>query len=110
MNERPKLTHMAKGMALTMYEWAMAGSPLRAREEIVEIFQTHCRPCEFYNEGRNVLGKPGFCERCGCHVSEDPDSMLNKIRNPLVSCPLDPPRWRCTIEYRKSDSKPRRKS
>lgn len=103
MSKRPPLAFMAANFAMTALEWAWAGCPLRAREEIREIFQTHCLHCEHYNEGRNVLGKPGYCELCGCHVSSDPDSVLNKIRDPLVDCPLDPPKWRRSIEIEGSE-------
>jgi len=103
---RPPITRMAKGFVLTMFEWAMAGCPVRHPEEIREIFETHCRPCEFFNPGRNLLGKPGYCEKCGCHVSQDPDDVLNKIRDPLVGCPLDNPKWRRSVTV---EPKPNRK-
>ena len=93
MGERPPLLRMAANFVMTARDWALAGCPARHPDEIRQIFETHCRPCEFYSTDRNILGKKGYCEKCGCHVSADPDDLLNKIHDPLVSCPLDPPRW-----------------
>jgi hypothetical protein len=89
---------MAKDFVLNAMEWALHGCPARAPEDIKEIFETHCQPCEFFNEGRNIFGKVGFCEKCGCHVSADPDTLVNKIRDPLIGCPLDPPKFGPTIK------------
>jgi hypothetical protein len=89
---------MAANFVMTALDWARAGCPLRAKEEVHEIFHTHCAPCEFFNEGRNVLGKKGYCQKCGCHVSPSHTDLLNKILDPLVDCPLDPPKWRRSIE------------
>lgn len=96
--KRPPLASMAANASMTFLQWALAGCPVRAPEEIAEIFAAHCAPCEFYNPGKNILGKPGYCEKCGCHVSAAPDDVFNKIRDPLVSCPLDPPKWQRSIE------------
>lgn len=85
---------------LSMAQWAAAGCPTRSPEWVKEIFETHCRPCEFYKPGRNLLGQKGYCQKCGCHVSDDPDNPVNKIVNPNNSCPLDKPRWRSTVENR----------
>lgn len=86
------------GFAISMKDWALAGCPQRSPEWIAEIFEEHCKPCEFYNPSRNVFRQKGYCEKCGCHVSADPNNPLNKIVSPLNSCPLDPPKWGGTIE------------
>lgn len=95
---RPPIRHMAKNFTMTMIEWARAGCPFRPKEEVRQIFDEQCRPCENYNPGRNILGKKGYCELCGCHVSDDVHDPLNKILDPLVSCPLDPPKWERRLE------------
>lgn len=96
--KRPPLAFMAINATMSFLDWALHGCPVRNPEEVKETFETHCRPCEFYNPGKNVLGKMGYCEKCGCHVSPDGDDVFNKIRDPLISCPLDPPKWKRSIE------------
>ena len=86
---------------ISMAQWIAAGCPMRSPEWVAEIFEDHCRPCEFYNPGPNLLRQRGYCEKCGCHVSPDGNNPLNKIVDPNNSCPLDPPRWGGTIEKRK---------
>ena len=95
MNFMQKIT----GFAISMKDWIAAGCPKRSPEWIAEIFETHCQPCDEYNPGRNLLGQKGYCMKCSCHVSADPDNPVNKIVSPLNSCPLDPPKWGRTIEY-----------
>jgi hypothetical protein len=44
-------------------KWRDAGKPVRPDAEIESILATHCRPCEFFNNG--------ICEhqKCGCTLS-----------------------------------------
>lgn len=92
---------MAKvtGFLVAYSDWAAAGFPRRAPEWVKEIFENHCKPCELYDpDGKTPFGSVGVCTKCGCHVSDDSDDMLNKIVLPNTSCPFDPPKWEANVE------------
>lgn len=97
---------MAKitGFVLSYAAWAKEGFPRRSPEWVVEIFETHCKPCQYYDpNGTTPFGSVGTCTRCGCHVSDDCEDMLNKIVLPTSSCPLDPPKWKASVECSDDD-------
>ena len=98
-------TTMAKiqGFLVAYRDWAAAGYPRREPAWVKEIFETHCTPCEMYEpESRTLFGSVGVCGRCGCHVSADGEDMLNKIVMPTQGCPLDPPKFRASVEWKDS--------
>lgn len=87
------------GFVVAYKDWAAAGFPRRSPEWVQEIFDI-CKTCPLYNpEGKTPFGSVGTCEKCGCHVSNDPEDMLNKIVLPNTSCPLDPPRWNASVGH-----------
>jgi len=91
-------TFMAKvtGFLVTWKDWASAGFPKRSPEWIRELFGI-CKACPEYDpEGKTPLGTVGICRICGCHVSDDPDTTLNKLLMPNTSCPLG--KWQASIE------------
>ena len=60
--------------------WIKAGRPVRSEEEIERIFETFCKPCEAYEEGR--------CRHCGCYVNLRKTATQNKIAMETEECPL----------------------
>jgi hypothetical protein len=76
------------GFLVAFKDWRAAGYPRRSPEWVSELFETHCRPCPFYDpEGKTPLGTVGICGKCGCHVSDNPETMLNKLVLPTEGCP-----------------------
>lgn len=87
------------GFLVAYRDWAAAGFPRRSPEWVKEIFETHCQKCPIYDpKAVTPFGSVGTCGKCGCHVSADPEDMLNKIVLPTSSCPLDPPLWRASVD------------
>ena len=95
--EHPGFMEKATGFALSFRDWFAAGMPWRHPEEVSELFE-NCLPCPFYNsERRAFVGWPkGTCERCGCHVSADPNAILNMVNKPNKACPIG--KWLPIIE------------
>lgn len=95
----PSFMQKVTGFLVAYKDWVAAGFPRRAPEWVFEIFENHCKPCDYYDpEGKTPLGSVGTCGKCGCHVSDDPEDMLNKIVLPTSFCPLDPPRWNASVD------------
>jgi len=61
-----------------------AGRPLRTEEEIAEIYDEQCSPCEYFDNDS--------CGLCGCHVRRE-GTTLNKLAWGTEKCPDDPPKW-----------------
>lgn len=53
-----------------------AGSPIRTKEEINQILNEVCKPCEYYTNGR--------CKLCGCQLAR-------KLKYATAHCPIN--RW-----------------
>jgi hypothetical protein len=86
---------------------ADAGFPRRSPEWIAELFNTHCRPCEWYDpDGRTLIRRRGVCLKCGCHVSDIFDRLDNKLMFPNASCPLDPPKWGPSVDSDPNNEEP----
>ena len=112
MNE-PEFDHpgfLEKGIdfVLSFKDWFAAGMPWRHPDEVEELFSTHCRggdgdPCPYYlPQQRAFIGWPkGVCGRCGCYVSNDPNSLLNMVNKPNKACPLG--KWKTIIEIQTAD-------
>lgn len=64
--------------------WIAAGKPVRSAEEIEEIYETQCQPCEYFKPGRSV-GR-GSCGQCGCALRKA-GGVLNKIKMATEHCP-----------------------
>ncbi len=64
--------------ALTMH--LGDGMRTRTQAEITEIFETHCKPCEFFD------GK--YCNKCArCNVNGE-EKFWNKIKMKSETCPI----------------------
>lgn len=59
--------------------WVLAGKPERSQEEVARIYDTICKPCEFF--------KNDSCVTCGCRVRRSGAALLNKISMDTESCP-----------------------
>ncbi|MCR9116082.1 MAG: hypothetical protein NXI22_03935 [bacterium] len=60
--------------------WMLAGRPVRSDEEVTEIFDNLCGPCEHFNGDS--------CDKCGCKISKSRSAMQNKIRMSTEHCPI----------------------
>jgi hypothetical protein len=59
--------------------WKDAGRPLRSPQEIQQIHDTYCVPCEEFD------GKA--CGKCGCGIKRA-GTFLNKLAWATEKCPL----------------------
>lgn len=80
-------------MASAYKRWVMAGRPVRSPERIAEIFDTLCKPCEFFKPTRNP--NDGSCEKCGCSLKRR-GKLMNKIRLASESCPAG--KWAAEVK------------
>jgi len=62
-----------------LIRWNSAGRPVRSQEEVEEILEKKCKPCEWYDKGR--------CRGCGCRVSSSSFAVINKIKMATENCP-----------------------
>ena len=82
------------GFVIHWKDWKEAGYPKRSPAWIKELFEDHCKKCEWYDPaGKNpftIIGKcpPGLCVKCGCHVSDDPENEVNALLYPTKPCPV----------------------
>jgi len=67
--------------------WIAAGRPVRSDARVQEIFDTLCRPCQYFDARRQT------CRLCGCAVRRSGSAFLNKIKMATERCPLRPPKW-----------------
>ncbi len=70
-----------KSYTKAMLRWIKAGRPVRSDIEVARIFDTICRPCEHFDEGR------GSCTVCGCKVSRSGSALRNKLAMMTENCP-----------------------
>lgn len=68
---------------LAYFNWLKQGSPSRTPEQIEQIYDTLCKPCEFF--------KDDTCTICGCAIKKV--GLVNKIKMVTEHCPLSPPKW-----------------
>lgn len=83
----------AVDLVITVADWVWQGRPRRHPDDVREIFETHCKPCDFYNPKASNPARTGICLKCTCHVSADASDLANKITLANTACPLDPPKW-----------------
>jgi len=62
--------------------WVASGSPTRTPEEVKELFETHCKGCEMYDEEKHA------CKTCGCNIAPVGDPLANKLAMATEHCPL----------------------
>jgi hypothetical protein len=72
-------------LASARRKWVAAGKPQRSPEQIAEIFDTICTPCEHF---RPTGDGKGTCDKCGCRLKRQ-GGLLNKILMATESCPID---------------------
>jgi hypothetical protein len=90
----PGFMKKVAGFTVAFAKWRAAGYPRRSPGWVRELFQTHCQggdgpACEWYNaDEKTPLGDVGVCTRCGCHVGEDAENMMNKLVMPTNACPI----------------------
>jgi hypothetical protein len=75
----PGMVRKAVRYAGAVARWVAAGSPERSADEVERIFDTICKPCEFFREGS--------CRTCGCRVARSGAALLNKIKMATEKCP-----------------------
>jgi thiol-disulfide isomerase/thioredoxin len=64
--------------------WKAHGEPKRSDERVIEIYETHCKPCDKYIP---ILEEVGQCGKCSCILRKDGERM-NKILWATTRCPL----------------------
>lgn len=76
----PGLLRKAINFAKANAKWVSSGMQVRSEERIKEIFAI-CNQCEFFMNGHCAH------EDCGCPVSDNGDTMRNKIVYSSEGCP-----------------------
>ena len=61
--------------------WIAAGRPIRADEEVEQIYSTLCEPCAYFSRHKE------YCKICGCQVRSSGSGFTNKIRMATERCP-----------------------
>ncbi len=77
----PSLPAQLRSYTRAVARWVGEGSPVRSDEEVVQIYETLCKPCEFYNAERLA------CNVCGCRLRESGSAFTNKIKMATEHCP-----------------------
>jgi hypothetical protein len=67
-----------------LIRWSLSGFPTRTDDEVESIYETHCKPCDEFVEGR--------CRQCGCPVVSEGMILKNKLAMGSEVCPLG--KWR----------------
>lgn len=67
--------------ATAVARWIAAGSPARTDDDVERIYETLCRPCEYFNPQRQG------CKVCGCRLGKSKNALVNKIRMATEHCP-----------------------
>jgi hypothetical protein len=82
MKEEQGILNLAFRYTRALSRWIRAGRPVRSEEEIKQIFEIFCLPCEAYEEPTSS------CLYCGCRVNRTQAAMMNKIAMATEECPL----------------------
>lgn len=72
-----KAVQKVTAYSLAVLRWAMEGCPERDSDEVERILAI-CRACADYSDGR--------CNQCGCHLSADGFTVMNKARMATEEC------------------------
>ena len=75
-------TARARRYSGAIAKWISAGRPKRSEEEIENIYENICKPCEHYNAN-------GSCSMCGCRITRSQRALFNKLAMATESCPVD---------------------
>ena len=81
----PNLLTQGKNLAIAYTKWAMAGKPLREKEEVEILFDfcTQCPAKQFIK----VNDTTGRCAACGCWLRRGITTGKNKLKWPTEDCP-----------------------
>jgi len=79
---QPGLAQKVRTYTRALSHWIKAGRPVREKSGIIAIFETHCEPCEAFDE------RSASCNHCGCRVNTSQIAPLNKIAMQTEHCPL----------------------
>ncbi len=79
-NQPPNLPQKAVRYGKAVKRWIAAGRPERSDEEVNEIYETLCQPCQHFN------GKS--CKICGCRIKRSGQALANKVRMATEHCPI----------------------
>ena len=77
----PNLMRRAVSYAEAVVEWTAAGRPERSDEEVQQIFNQFCKPCNWFQARHNI------CRGCGCRVAKNGFAIFNKIKMATQHCP-----------------------
>jgi len=66
-----------------LLRWNKAGRPVRSKEEVEMIHETHCKNCDWYDSEKKR------CKGCGCRVTVGELAVLNKIKMKTEHCPKE---------------------
>lgn len=83
-NELPSAYILYGRFARAFVNYVKSGAKARSGEEIVSIFDLHCKVCSpFYDSNK------GICLKCGCNVNKRSGfAALNKIAWESEHCPI----------------------
>lgn len=91
---RDQTAPLVNSYIAALEKWTKAGKPTRSEEEVLEIFENHCKNCVFFEKNTNR------CNTCGCKLSTEEatileqlklagvNAMINKIRMKTEYCPV----------------------
>ena len=71
---------LASRYAHALRRWALAGFPVRTKDEAAELLEQHCKPCQCYQDGH--------CTYCGCPVRVAGMPARSKLLMGSEHCPL----------------------
>ena len=79
--EEPGFIVLGINYTVAIGRWLLEGRPVRAPEEVAEIFNNTCSPCVYFNRTRQS------CKVCGCRANRHGSALVNKIAMKTESCP-----------------------
>jgi len=93
--ELPSIIERAKFFAEELKKWEEAQKPIRTKEQMEFILETHCRRCPHFNGT--------ICMVCGCMINTT--TGLNKLYWATTECPDTPKKWgsNATMSAREGD-------
>jgi len=79
--EYPSLITQVNNYRLAVTRWIKAGRPKRTDDEIKEIYEKHCKSCDWYDK------ETSRCKGCGCRVVPKGLALTNKLKMATEHCP-----------------------
>jgi hypothetical protein len=81
--EYPSVPIQLNNYRLAVTRWIKAGRPKRTDEEINNIYENHCKKCDWYD------AKSSRCKGCGCRVVPKGLALVNKLKMATEHCPRE---------------------